>query len=84
MDRNEVYLQKGVDFTLEKIQISLAAARVNAKLTQEEVARKMHVSKQTIVNWENGKVIPKPAQFNMMCEIYCMPCNYIFLPKNIT
>ena len=28
-------------------QISLAAARVNAKLTQEDVAEKMHVTKQT-------------------------------------
>ena len=66
---------------MEKIQISLAAARVNAKLTQEDVARKMQVSKQTIVNWENGKIIPKPAQFNMMCEIYDMPRDYIFLPS---
>ncbi len=66
---------------MEKLQISLAAARVNAKLTQEDVARKMQVSKQTIVNWENGKVIPKPAQFNMMCEIYSMPRDYIFLPS---
>ena len=34
-------------------KISMAAARVNAKLTQSEVAEIMKVSKQTIVNWEN-------------------------------
>ncbi len=38
-----------------KLQISLAAARINAKKTQSDVAKEMHVSKQTIVNWENGK-----------------------------
>lgn len=55
---------------MEKLQISLAAARVNAGMTQSDVASIMHVSKNTIVNWENKKIIPKPAQFEMMCNIY--------------
>lgn len=58
---------------MSKFTISLAAARVNAGLTQTDVASKMHVSKNTIVNWENGRVVPKPAQFFMMCEIYNAP-----------
>ena len=33
---------------LEKLQISLAAARVNAEMTQEDVAKEMHVSKNTV------------------------------------
>ena len=65
-------------------KISLAAARVNAKMTQEDVAKEMHVTKQTIVNWENNKVIPKPAQFYMLCEIYKAPRDIIFLPEHIT
>ena len=64
----------------DHIQISLAAARVNAGMTQEEVARTMKVSKQTIGNWEKGKVIPKPAEFEMMCRIYNIGADYIFLP----
>lgn len=64
----------------DKLQISLAAARVNANLTQEDVARAMHLSKNTIVNWEKGKVVPKPAQFEMMCRIYKIPKDNIFLP----
>ena len=39
---------------MDKFQISLAAARVNAGLTQEEVAKAMKVGKQTIVSWEKG------------------------------
>lgn len=60
-------------------RITLAAARINAGLTQEDVARQMHVGKQTILNWEKGKVIPKPAQLEMMCRIYGCPIDYIFL-----
>ena len=41
--------------TLERFQISLAAARVNAGLTQEAAAKKMSISKNTLVNWEKGK-----------------------------
>lgn len=55
---------------MAEIQISLAAARVNAGLTQENVARKMHISKNTLLNWEKGKVIPKPAQVNFLCTLY--------------
>lgn len=63
------------------IQISLAAARVNAGMTQEDVARTMKVSKQTVGNWEKGKIIPKPAQFGMMCALYGIDPDYIFLPS---
>lgn len=65
----------------DKLQISLAAARVNAKMTQSDVAKEMSVSKQTIVNWEKGKIIPKPAQFEMMCRLYGLDVNDIFLPS---
>ena len=34
----------------ETIQISLAAARVNARLTQEEAAKRMKIGKRTIIN----------------------------------
>lgn len=66
----------------KKYKISMAAARVNAKLTQSEIAEIMHVSKQTIVNWENGRVIPGPAQFTMFCDICKAPKDAIFLPKS--
>ena len=37
---------------METIRISLAAARVNANMTQETVANAMKVSVNTIINWE--------------------------------
>lgn len=63
---------------MEKLQISLAAARVNAKMTQEEAAQSLHVSKQTIVNWESGKAEPKTSQARELSKLYNMPLEYIF------
>jgi len=65
---------------LGKLQISLAAARVNAGMTQEDVAREMHVSKQTIVNWEKGKIVPGIPEVEMLARIYNIPQDNIFLP----
>jgi len=55
---------------VSELRISLAAARVNVGLTQEDVAKKMKVSKNTIVNWEKGKIKIKPAQLYYLCTIY--------------
>ena len=65
---------------MQDLKISMAAARVNAKKTQQDVANIMRVSKQTIVNWENGKVIPRPAQFKMYCDICARSEDYVALP----
>lgn len=66
---------------MEILQISLAAARVNAGMTQEQAAKKMKVSKQTIVNWEKGKAEPKISQINELCDLYKIHLDNIFLPQ---
>lgn len=63
------------------LKISLAAARVNARLTQEEVAKKLGKNKQTIVNWENGRTTIDTANFIALCKLYGIPQGYIFLPN---
>lgn len=65
---------------LVQLQISLAAARVNANMTQEDTAKAMKVSKTTIVNWEKGKVVPGIPEIEMMSRLYNIPQDYIFLP----
>ena len=67
-----------------KFQITLAAARVNAGLTQAEIAKKMHVSNKTITNWEKGKVLPSFANVELLCRIYGISSDYIFLPTKST
>lgn len=64
------------------IKISLAAARVNANLTQAEAAKCLRVSKKTIINWEKGISEPKMSQVLEISKLYNLPENYIFLPTN--
>lgn len=54
---------------VSEFQISLAAARVNARLTQEEIATKLGVSKVTIINWKKGRIVPGIPEMEMMSKI---------------
>ena len=65
---------------MEDLKISLAAARVNAKMTQEEVAKAINKSKNTIVNWENGKTMPDTPALTMLASLYNISIDNIFLP----
>ncbi len=65
---------------MDDFKITMAAARVNAGLTQGELAQKMGVSRFTIINWETGKVRIKPPYLHLLCEICNIPEDYIFLP----
>lgn len=60
-----------------KIRISLAAARVNAKLTQKEAARALGLSVVTIQNYESGKTSPTWDIIKQMETVYGIPMDYI-------
>lgn len=66
---------------MRSVKITLAAARVNAGMTQEDVAKKLKVSKKTVINWEKGIVTPSFATLDTLSRLYKMPLDYIFLPK---
>ena len=65
----------------ETIQISLAAARVNANLTQDEVVRELKITKNTLVAWEKGTSEPKISQARELSKLYNMPLDCIFFCK---
>ena len=69
---------------LNGFKISLAAARVNANMTQDDVAAKMQKSKTTIVNCESGKIIPDVAQVAFLADLYGVPIELINLHNNFT
>lgn len=60
-------------------QISLEAARVNAKMSQKDAAIAMNVNVSTIANWEKGKTSPDADKFKELCHIYGCPMDLIFL-----
>lgn len=61
-------------------KISLEAARVNAKLTQKELAKILGVSNVTVVNWESGKTEPSASQLRRISELSGIPLDFIFIP----
>lgn len=58
-------------------KISLAAARVNAGLTQKEAAKKLNVSNKTLWQWEKGLAIPKADKIDAICELYSVSYDHI-------
>ena len=53
-----------------KIEMQLKDARVQAGLTQEQVAEKIMVTRQTISNWENGKSLPDIVSIMKLSDLY--------------
>lgn len=62
------------------IQISLAAARVNAMLSQENAATKAGVTAKTLRNYEQGKTAIPGRVLKRLSFIYKCPEEYIRLP----
>ena len=61
------------------VKLTLKAARVNAGLTQKQLASLMGISESTMIKWEksNGKDM-KLADFRKLCKILGMNPNDIF------
>lgn len=57
--------------------ISLAAARVNAKLTQKELAMMCGVSESTVIAWESGKRYPNAKMLGKIEKAVGMSLNFI-------
>ncbi len=62
-------------------KITLKAARVNAGMTQDDVARVLHRTKQTIVNWETGVTDIRYNDLHALSDLYEMPIEYIKIPE---
>ena len=62
-------------------KIKLKAARVNAEMTQEDVAKALNRNKQTIVNWENGVTEIKVNDFKLLSELYEIPIEFLAVPE---
>jgi transcriptional regulator with XRE-family HTH domain len=61
------------------MKLKLKALRVNAGLTQEDVSRKMHVSKTTIGSWENYESYPTADRLSELSKLYNCSIDDIFI-----
>ena len=59
------------------IKITMASARVNAGLTQKQLAKECNVSETTVLNWENGKSFPSVRKLPLLEKAYGIPLDYV-------
>ena len=63
------------------MSITVAAARVNAGMTQAEVAKALEISKNTYSNYENGKTEPTIFMAEKIANIFGMTLDQINFSK---
>lgn len=59
------------------MKITLKAARVNAGLTQTDVATALKVDRSTVVGWESGKHKISADKLLALCELYGIPAELL-------
>lgn len=62
---------------MDDFKISIKAARVNAGKTQAEIAKALHVGKQTVVSWESGRTSPSVEKAQEFCEFCSIPLDRV-------
>lgn len=60
--------------------LSIKAARVEKGYTQEAIAEKLGISRGMYIQYENGKVIPKPMMIYALAYIFEMNDDDIRIP----
>lgn len=68
----------------------LKELRKSNKMNQEELSEKIHVSRQTLSNWETGKNYPDLQNLLYLCELYNITLDELvnedieFIKKKVT
>ena len=63
-------------------KITLAAARINAGLTQKEAAERLNVTPKTLGKWERAETFPDARHIDAICNLYAVSYEQIiFLPQ---
>ena len=63
------------------MMLTLKAARVNSGFTQKQAAKEIGVCQKTLSAWESGKRSPRMNQLKIVCQVYGVPYDQIFLPS---
>lgn len=65
--------------------VTMQAARVHVRMTQTQAAKALNISKNTLIGYEKGRVIPSFDVALKMAELYGRSMDdIIFLPKDCT
>ena len=89
---SHIFYKVLLDFTTKEIKVSLIISleeknmrlrelRNKSGLTQNEIAGKLGVSGQTILNWENGIYEPKINQLIQLADLFDVSVDYLIERK---
>ena len=65
-----------------KFKVKMAAARVNAGMTQQEFANVCGVRVETVNSWENGKTEPPASAVRKLSDASQIPMDFILCGKD--
>lgn len=68
---------------MQTIGERISCSRKKLKLSQEQLAEKMDVSRQTVYRWEANLVIPNTDRLKALCEILDVDADYILIGKPV-
>lgn len=63
------------------MKVTLAGARISAGYTQEELAKKLDVTRATVNKWENGKIKLNTTNLYAICLVTGFDPADILLPS---
>lgn len=61
----------------------IKSTRISRKWTQEQLAKKVHATKQVISNWERGKANPDPKQIIALANAFDVSSDYLLGLSNL-
>jgi len=67
----------------EKVGKFILECRKNKRMTQEELAQKLGVSRKAISRWENGKNMPDYSVLDILCNSLDISINELYYAKKI-
>lgn len=62
----------------EKFSANIKTARVRAKLTQEQVAEKLNITRTNITKYELGQLEPNLETLGLLAELYNVSLDWLF------
>ena len=65
------------------MQVSMKAMRINAQMSQAQVAKELGITTKTVQNWEKNVCAPDAMQFARLCRLFNCSRDDIFLPDSL-
>ena len=59
--------------------ISIKRLRIQAKLTQEDVAKALNIRQSTVSMWENGKNVPRSEMLPKIARLFDCTIDELFV-----